>query len=77
MMGWSEGDDQIENIATKMGSGFKITDFRRFSRSFLGNKVLENINLCVFVNFRNSKKFRILKLSEFHKFHYLKFKKTF
>ena len=55
MMGWSEGDDQIENIATKMGSGFKITDFRRFSRSFLGQKVLENINLCVFVNFRNSK----------------------
>ena len=28
MMGWSEGDDQIENIATKMGSGFKIIDFR-------------------------------------------------
>ena len=27
MMGWSEGDDQIENIATKMGSGFK-TDLK-------------------------------------------------
>ena len=32
-MGWPEGEDQIENIATKMGSGFKISQLLKVTFS--------------------------------------------